>query len=366
MKTLRRGICVVVATYAVLATLHPVAAAGTIGPHDSRLRKQCPSTYRPASDSPVKLTLPFGTLVFLTESSGIETRFHETSGPDITHVNLVARTSGSAPASDKPASVVQVVEFKSAGTSPLVSESSQNVDMADFKWRGYTIQVFVHRESPKAVRVLAAVARPDLPEHRILYQWFPATSSPSAESLNLATLEHLYRTAFNEVATGTFGFAEASAAHGKSTDRSKPNLSQAALLSGIADARECVVDSLEGSAKASVKRWRIVSAENVLRAADSSQVAVRLKEGHAPVAGAMVFLRREPHKECSAKTERTGLAQCQLEDTHGHDHDHHEDDTSPLVATYPGAIGQTTVLLPTTAVLGNERATTRPSSNHRH
>ena len=149
--------------------------------------------------------------------------------------------------------------------------------------------------------------------------------------------------------TGTFRFDAALKDVGEVPGKGE-RVSHPQLLEKIAHARECIVESMGRQTSIPLKRWRVVTVETGSIDAEATQVAARLREGSAMLPGAMVFFRREPHMECTAISDRTGAANCELKDTHG-DHHHHEAHEQPVVATYPGDVDKAPIRLPTTAVL---------------
>jgi len=155
----------------------------------------------------------------------------------------------------------------------------------------------------------------------------------------------MYRFAINDVVTDAYRFG----AIASGVQDSDPKLTHSQLLARIAKTRECVVDALTTAGAASPKRWQIVSLEAAESAKDRAVVSARLLSPRGPLVSARILFTRAPHLECSSTTDSTGLATCQLEDTHGHDDDD-EVQGAPTLASYPGEERPDLVILPTTSV----------------
>jgi hypothetical protein len=248
-------------------------------------------------------------------------------------------------------SILRHAKSQPAPASTLLTDGNVQVDLASADWRGNQLAMLVLRDPSAAPRILAVVARTQHPPGSdVEYHWFPTTAKGcQPRTLDLAALEHLYRFAVNDAATHSYRFAaieNSAAARGR-----KPGtrLTHAQLLTRIAQARECVAGALRTSGTAAPKPWRMVSIESMRATKDPKHVAARVSDMHGPVAGATILFTREPHLECSGTTDRSGVAACVLEDTHGHD-DHGEHEEAKTIAAYPGNVGPQVIMLPTTSV----------------
>lgn len=269
-------------------------------------------------------------------------------------------TCGTAIAIDRQAAVavqqdldgiLRVAKAQPAPASALLTDRQVLVDLASANWRGHRLALLVLRDTAATPRLVAVVSRRHgSPARDASYHWFPATAgNAQPQAIDLAALEHLYRLAENDAPTDTYRFA-AAASSGRAPGRnSGPALTHAQLLARIAEARERVAGALRLAGTAAPKPWRTVSIELVPQGADRKHVAARLNAAHGPMVGATILFTRAPHLECSATTDRTGLAACRLEDTHGHEDDHEGADAK-TIAAFPGDVQSEMVLLPTTSV----------------
>lgn len=127
------------------------------------------------------------------------------------------------------------------------------------------------------------------------------------------------------------------------------------VLLQIAAARHQAM--VETGQKSGDATWRSITLRPTRKDKDPDVVTVIALDGDKPLANANVFFNRAPHSSCIAKTTRQGLAKCRLVDQHGDEHDSAIERATPVLAVYPGELGQTVWLLPTTNVIRRERQT---------
>ncbi len=176
-------------------------------------------------------------------------------------------------------------------------------------------------------------------------------------SLDVSALELLYVALLRQSPDQRFSLRTTAAwpatAHGSELASGE----LADVLRRIAELRECELARHPSSANA-VRRWRTVHIEPVHIPRDpTASVRVRVSRDGVPLSRAPVVLNRLPHHLCNAVSDADGLAQCVLEDTHGHGALDHFSPDAPILAVYPGAIGSQTVDLPTASTLPPQPAT---------
>jgi hypothetical protein len=252
-------------------------------------------------------------------------------------------------------SILQVGTSEPAPASALLTNEQLRVELVRANWRAYRLTMLVVRDASMPPRLLGLISRAQDPDKRdVSYHWYPESGQRcQASLLDLAGLEQMFRFAMNDAVIGGFRFVEMS----NSGDGYIAGLTHAQLLERIAQERECTAGAMATTGEAPSKRWRTVSLEPS-GPPRKSVVAARLREGRAPLAGATILFFRAPHYQCSGTTDNTGLATCELEDTHPHSgHDDHEEDdedsAAPTLATYPGDVWPDVIVLPTTAVQSN-------------
>jgi hypothetical protein len=129
-------------------------------------------------------------------------------------------------------------------------------------------------------------------------------------------------------------------------DAARNGVSQARVLRALANARERAADGT-----ATAVPWRLVEmTATPSRSHEADVVGVRVTTHQVPLAGVSIYFNRAPHSLCMARTRADGVAACRLVDQHG-DQGEHDDDGTPVVATFPGDVRADLVLPPTTHVL---------------
>jgi hypothetical protein len=243
--------------------------------------------------------------------------------------------------------LLRIGKSQPAPPSQLLTNAHLRVELTNADWRGHKLAMLVLRDPSTTARLLAVVAKAQgSAASPTAYYWYPKASSRcEASEVDLVALEHMYRFAINDVVTDAFRFG----AVARGREDSGPKLTHSQLLARIAKTRECVADALTTAGATPPKRWRNVSLEPAEFSRNSAVVSARLLSPRGPLVSATILFTRAPHLECSSTTDSTGLATCQLEDTHGHDDDD-EVPGAPTVASYPGEVQSDLVLLPTTSV----------------
>lgn len=180
---------------------------------------------------------------------------------------------------------------------------------------------------------------------------------PSPSAVKLAAIEHAYVAArrLSESEAYNVGIAGLQAYKAALALR---HASQWAALRWLAVARACVAADLARRG-VSVSLWRVVEITNVVRAqatkpVGAEVVAVRARTGAGPAVGVVLLLARRPHKECGAKTDIRGYAECALVDLDPHPagSGHHDDaPDGRVIATSSGRVRDEVVDLPSATVL---------------
>jgi hypothetical protein len=312
----------------------------------------CSSVNRPIIDKVSKLSSHAGLLAFVSQNGLDQREKNNFAKNKVTVVDLSDVNNGEQKNFLKGYSTIKADQTIKTSYSPLISEPNIVTDQSRFLWKTQSFSVLTYRTETQS-RVLASIARSEkFLDQNIHYVWFPASASnPQGFSQDLFALEQLYLNAVNDLATGKFTFEAAINGTGHSNDESD-QMEHAQLLAKIAQLRACLIETAGGGVSTKPKSWQVIRIEPIPSKGDRDQVAVRLSKANEVMEGATIFFRQEPHMECSAKTSSSGVAACHLEDTHGHEHQHgHGSDRMPVVATYPGKIQTTSVLLPSTATL---------------
>lgn len=207
------------------------------------------------------------------------------------------------------------------------------------------------------VRTVLAYPRPDAPpsaaaklwsfgsgaEGRVCIELLPA-AGPDSIVFRRATLEHLYGLVSQEDPQARYCFVDA--AH-RCSGPGRGASSQAALLREVARAR--------ARAGGGGRPWRVVTLVALAGTLAESEVGVRVADERGPIRGASVFFHRAPHWGCVATSLPDGAARCVLRDDHGDEESHAGEAHAPVLATYPGLVGEKRTLLPTTLMIGAPR-----------
>lgn len=281
--------------------------------------------------------------------------------------------SAAAPVAAGPRASDRVVLFappdasKRASPSALVSRKDIEVRTSLSEWSGHQFNS-LFADYPGRGPILLAVnvtSKRDGSERTTSY-WLPldGTQDRDAMALNLAALEHLYTLTLAIDAEGSFRFAR-----GTGTRAVRPTASsQADALRAIASARQCIVDRIGSDLDTNAVRWQVATVEprGKLKGAEAEYVAVVVKSEGKPLVGAEVAFARRPHFGCFAKSDAKGVAGCELQDLHMHQHeDHGEQEVVPVVATYRGAVATGTVRAPMTLVMRGSPKGRSTDQSHR-
>ena len=124
----------------------------------------------------------------------------------------------------------------------------------------------------------------------------------------------------------------------------KDGYSHADILRDLVQAREAAGPEVP---------WHVVTLSPVKRSAMAAEdeVAVRVVVDKKALEGAEMHFNKAPHMSCVARVRKDGFAGCKLVDQHGHDEEHSEHDSEPVVATFPGFVRADRILPPTTLVM---------------
>jgi hypothetical protein len=316
---------------------------------------QCPAWNQSTPAGPPRLRLPQGDLVFLPARAAASRSKKASFGT----ADVVATLTGdglSAKSTGRTAAPIATTT-KLVPSSPLITNPRLRIKLGNMEWAGHTFTLLIAKDASVGPRLLALVSsRQGVPSGDASYHWFPVSDhSARPDPLDLAALEHLYRLAVNHVATDKFRLSLVKEGHADARPAPGTGMTHSQLLAHLASARQCIAVSLAAAGEERAKPWRTVNVEPVPMEHDQMSVAARVSDMNRPLAGAVISFFREPHLDCSARSDRTGRASCRLEDSHGHGEDGHADPehghvSARTIATYPGEVRTEVLLLPTTAV----------------
>lgn len=239
------------------------------------------------------------------------------------------------------ACAAHAVEYVRIPGSKLVSSDDPGFKVATVSDATRQKVILTHQvstEEPSPVAVLTSSQAEGGMRVSIQLLESPRIRQRQAHAIELATLEYLYTLTFRMGAEATFCLARP----GKPCDPVKDGRSQAEVLADLAAARERAAPKLP---------WQLVSLTPEMPSQDEGRVGVRIASDNAPVEGATVTFYRAPHFFCATRSDRRGIAACELADSHPEEHAHSESETEPVIATFSGDLSPTRVLPPTTLVI---------------
>ncbi len=157
-------------------------------------------------------------------------------------------------------SILRTGRTQPAPASALLTQAQLRVELTSADWRGHSLNLLVLRAPSAPARLLAMVSRQNESQPGgAFYHWYPTEDRRcQASPVDLATLEHVFRSAISDKLTDGFRFVPIEKNSRSAPD---PELSHAQLLARIAKERECVADALAAGGDAPAKRWRTVSLE---------------------------------------------------------------------------------------------------------
>jgi hypothetical protein len=244
----------------------------------------------------------------------------------------------------------EVLSFAPVPVSTLVSRRDVPFRVAHVLQEGKQTSVLA-RDGPdgKPVAVARIVSQSVSGRLRIAVQRLPAAVvGRDPNLLTVLTLEHLYALTMRMDPEARFCLAQGRSA----CDPARTGSSHAAFLRDLAHARQQAVAAAAGSLHAAP--WDVVSMAPAAKGELEDQVSVRVMQGSKAMRGVTVFFHRAPHSSCSAITDAAGAATCELVDQHGDEEAHADEESAPVLVTYPGDVRAEGALLPTTLVLEHQ------------
>lgn len=188
-----------------------------------------------------------------------------------------------------------------------------------------------------------------------------ALDTQAQSDSSLLTLEHLYGVVLASGVDTRFSISQCERS-GACNRLLLEGASQYAALREIVRLRQEKLSSLANAHL--YKSW--IAYEITQAKADHDDVTARVESDQGPVVGQVVAFAKAPHLGCFATTNSTGLAQCALEDYHGHDgHDHDEHEADQFTVTLTGGKQGQAVVLPISRTFGmgtNSAAAPQPRS----